>query len=215
MRSSDPWNPRAYHPSSRIQRKPWKSARRSSGAEPCFTPTPMTLHKDIRALIELCLSRNVDFLLVGGYALAFHGAPRFTEDIHLMVLASSENADKFFGVIESSGFANTGISRDDFSHFSGYLLPALLLRSGLGCAQSTSRKFRKAGRPATIRFRSCPEKLVRAIREIPAHRLGRPGTRIPDSNVLRFPKACRRHVGMRFQSGCGIAQLGSRHRLQA
>ena len=105
----------------------------------------MTLHKDIREFIELCLSRKVDFLLVGGYALAFHGAPRFTEDIDLMVSVSSENADKLFGVIESFGFANTGITRDDFSHFSGYLLPALLLRSGLGCAQSSSRKFRKAG----------------------------------------------------------------------
>ena len=121
--------------------------------------------------------------LVGGYALAFHGAPRFTEDIDLMVLVSSENADKLFGVIESFGFANTGITREDFSHFSGYLLPALLLRSGLGCAQSSSRKIRKAVRPATIRFRSCQGKLVRAIREIPAHRLGKLGTLIPDSNV--------------------------------
>lgn len=74
----------------------------------------MTLHKDIREFIELCLSRKVDFLLVGGYALAFHGAPRFTEDIDLMVLVSPENADKLFGVIESFGFGNTGITREDF-----------------------------------------------------------------------------------------------------
>ena len=153
--------------------------------------------------------------LVGGYALAFHGAPRFTEDIDLMVLVSSENADKLFGVIESFGFANTGITREDFSHFSGYLLPVSLLRSGWGCAQSSSHRFRKAVRPATIRFRSCPGKLARAVREIPAHRLGKPGTRIPNANELRFPKARRRHVGMRFQSDCGTAQLGSRYRLQA
>lgn len=43
----------------------------------------MKLQKDIRAFIELLLSEKVDFLLVGGYALAFHGAPRFTEDIEL------------------------------------------------------------------------------------------------------------------------------------
>jgi len=61
----------------------------------------MTLHKDIREFIGLCLSRKVDFLLVGGYARALHGAPRFTEDIDLMVLVSHENADKLFGVIES------------------------------------------------------------------------------------------------------------------
>lgn len=74
----------------------------------------MTLHKDIREFVELCLSRKVDFLLVGGYALAFHGAPRFTEDIDLMVLVSPENADKLFDVIETFGFGNTGITREDF-----------------------------------------------------------------------------------------------------
>jgi hypothetical protein len=74
----------------------------------------MKLHKDIREFIELCLSRKVDFLLVGDYALAFHGAPRFTEDIDFMVLVSHENADKIFGVIQTFGFANTGITRDDF-----------------------------------------------------------------------------------------------------
>ena len=36
LRSSDPWNTRAYRPSSRITRKPWKSSRKSSDAEPCF-----------------------------------------------------------------------------------------------------------------------------------------------------------------------------------
>lgn len=57
------------------------------------TLKPMTLPKDIREFIELLLSRKVEFLLVGGYALAFHGAPRFTEDIDLFVLISPENAD--------------------------------------------------------------------------------------------------------------------------
>jgi hypothetical protein len=74
----------------------------------------MKLHKDIREFIELCLSRRVEFLLVGGYALAFHGAPRFTEDIDLMVLVSSENADKLHSVLVDFGFGGAGISRDDF-----------------------------------------------------------------------------------------------------
>ena len=42
---------------------------------------PMNLQKDIREFVELLLSRKVEFLLVGGYALAFHGAACFTEDI--------------------------------------------------------------------------------------------------------------------------------------
>lgn len=82
--------------------------------EPHFTPKPMTLHKDIREFIELCLSRKVEFLLVGGYALAFHGAPRFTEDIDFMVLVSPENADKLSAVLTEFGFGEVGIEREDF-----------------------------------------------------------------------------------------------------
>ena len=74
----------------------------------------MTLHPDIREFIALCLSQKVEFLLVGGYALAFHGAPRFTEDIDLMVLVSPENADKLDQVLKDFGFGGAGISRDDF-----------------------------------------------------------------------------------------------------
>jgi len=74
----------------------------------------MKLHQDIREFIELCLSRKVEFLLVGGYALAFHGAPRFTEDIDLMVLVSPENADRLHGVLTEFGFGDAGIIRDDF-----------------------------------------------------------------------------------------------------
>lgn len=74
----------------------------------------MKLHKDIREFIALCLSQRVEFLLVGGYALAFHGAPRFTEDIDFMVLVSPGNADKLFAVLTEFGFGGAGITRDDF-----------------------------------------------------------------------------------------------------
>jgi len=74
----------------------------------------MKLHKDVHEFVELCVSLKVEFLLVGGYALAFHGAPRFTEDIDLMVLVSPENADKLFEALNIFGFGNAGISREDF-----------------------------------------------------------------------------------------------------
>lgn len=74
----------------------------------------MKLHPDVREFVALCLSRKVEFLIVGGYALAFHGAPRFTEDIDLMVLVSPENAERLEGVIEEFGFGGIGISRSDF-----------------------------------------------------------------------------------------------------
>jgi hypothetical protein len=75
---------------------------------------PMNLQKDIREFVELLLSRKVEFLLVGGYALAFHGAARFTEDIDFLVLVSPENAGKLADLIEDFGFGELGLSKEDF-----------------------------------------------------------------------------------------------------
>lgn len=74
----------------------------------------MELQKDIREFVELLLSENVEFLLVGGYALAVHGAPRFTEDIDFYVLVSDRNADRIMRVINKFGFGELDIGREDF-----------------------------------------------------------------------------------------------------
>ncbi len=74
----------------------------------------MNLQKDIREFVALLLSRKVEFLLVGGYALAFHGAARFTEDIDFLVLVSPENAGKLADLIEEFGFGELGLSKQDF-----------------------------------------------------------------------------------------------------
>lgn len=74
----------------------------------------MELQRDIREFVGLLLSEKVEFLLVGGYALAVHGAPRFTEDIDFLVLVSPENADRLATVIERFGFGGLDLDRDDF-----------------------------------------------------------------------------------------------------
>lgn len=50
------------------------------------------LHPDHRELIELFISHHVDFIVVGSYALAFHGYVRFTQDIDFWIRRSRENA---------------------------------------------------------------------------------------------------------------------------
>lgn len=74
----------------------------------------MDPRKDFREFIELCLSKEVEFLVVGGFALFVHGAPRFTEDIDLFIRRSDENATRIFAVLEAFGFGNVGIARGDF-----------------------------------------------------------------------------------------------------
>ena len=48
----------------------------------------MKLQKDLREFIELLNSHKVDYLIVGGHAVAFHGYPRYTGNIGFLVRAT-------------------------------------------------------------------------------------------------------------------------------
>jgi hypothetical protein len=50
------------------------------------------LNEDFRDVIVLLADAGVDFVIVGAYALAFHGAPRASGDIDLFVRPTNENA---------------------------------------------------------------------------------------------------------------------------
>lgn len=65
----------------------------------------MKLHKDLREFIELLSSHGVDFVIVGGHAVAFHGYPRFTGDIDILVRPGADNAKKTVSVMLAFGFA--------------------------------------------------------------------------------------------------------------
>ena len=74
------------------------------------------LSNDLRAFIHLLNTKSVKYVLVGAWALAFHGRPRYTGDIDFFVARNPENADRLMEVIEDFGFGQTGIERDDFLH---------------------------------------------------------------------------------------------------
>lgn len=44
----------------------------------------MNVQKDFEELFALFRDHQVEFLIVGGYAVAFHGKPRYTKDIDLL-----------------------------------------------------------------------------------------------------------------------------------
>ena len=58
-------------------------------------------------------SHHVEYVVVGGHAVAFHGHPRFTGDIDFLVRAASENAKRVLRVLNAFGFGNVGISERD------------------------------------------------------------------------------------------------------
>ena len=74
----------------------------------------MELQPDYRDLLVLLNAHSVEFIIVGGYALAFHGAPRFTGDLDILIRANPENADRVMRALEEFGFGSTGLTAKDF-----------------------------------------------------------------------------------------------------
>ena len=60
----------------------------------------MEVQPDFRDLLALFNAHKVDYIIVGGYALAFHGAPRFTGDLDILVNPDPENAGR---ILEALG----------------------------------------------------------------------------------------------------------------
>lgn len=75
----------------------------------------MKLQKDLREFIELLSSHTVEFIVVGGHAVAFHGHPRFTGDIDFFVRPSRDNAERIIRVLVTFGFGDLALSADDFT----------------------------------------------------------------------------------------------------
>jgi hypothetical protein len=73
------------------------------------------LQKDLREFIELLNSAKVEYVIVGGHAVAYHGYPRFTGDIDFLVRPTANNAQSVIAVLQAFGFGAVGISADDFT----------------------------------------------------------------------------------------------------
>jgi len=73
----------------------------------------MEVQQDFKELLELFNAHNVQYMIVGGYALAFHGAPRYTGDIDLFVESNSKNAQQILNALDKFGFGSAGIKQED------------------------------------------------------------------------------------------------------
>jgi hypothetical protein len=75
----------------------------------------METQPDFRELLALFNAYRVESLIVGGYALAFHGAPRFTGDLDIFVNPDTANAHCILTALEAFGFASVGLIPSDFA----------------------------------------------------------------------------------------------------
>jgi hypothetical protein len=73
----------------------------------------MNLNQDFQEFVELFVAHEVEFLIVGGYALAAHGHPRYTKDLDVWVWIGAENASRIIAAIEAFGFGDLGLTAAD------------------------------------------------------------------------------------------------------
>ena len=72
------------------------------------------LSKDFKEFIELLNEHKVRYLVVGGYAVAFHGHPRYTKDLDVWIEVSPYNANNILNALKKFGFGSLGLKQDDF-----------------------------------------------------------------------------------------------------
>jgi len=62
------------------------------------------LPQDFKELLQLLNSKKIEYLVIGGYAVAFHGHPRATGDIDIWIAISPDNAKKTVQALKEFGF---------------------------------------------------------------------------------------------------------------
>lgn len=72
------------------------------------------LNKHFQDFLGLLEKHNVEYVVVGGYAVGVHGFPRYTGDMDVFVGTSSENAGRLVEVFSEFGFASLNLKASDF-----------------------------------------------------------------------------------------------------
>ena len=74
----------------------------------------MVLNKDFSEFIALLNEKGVKYLVIGGYAVAYHGYPRYTKDLDIWVWLDPDNALKVTDVIRAFGMGGLNFRAEDF-----------------------------------------------------------------------------------------------------
>ncbi|MEB3272714.1 MAG: DUF6036 family nucleotidyltransferase, partial [Prochlorothrix sp.] len=72
------------------------------------------LNTDFLDFLALLNQHQVHYLIVGGYAVAVHGHPRYTKDIDIWLEISPENAQNLLRALAAFGFGSLGLTETDF-----------------------------------------------------------------------------------------------------
>jgi len=72
------------------------------------------LTADFKEFLNLLNANGVEYLLIGGYAVGYHGYPRATNDIDIWIAMNQENASKMTKVLKEFGFDTPELSPELF-----------------------------------------------------------------------------------------------------
>jgi hypothetical protein len=73
----------------------------------------LDLAPDFDEFCALLSAHHVEYVVIGAYALAFHGAPRFTGDLDLLVRPTDDNGRRVLAAIEAFGFPTAPVTPAD------------------------------------------------------------------------------------------------------
>lgn len=74
----------------------------------------MILTRDFKEFIKSLNDNDVRYLIVGGYAVSFHGHPRYTKDLDIWIRIDKHNAEKVVQALDQFGFASLDLVLADF-----------------------------------------------------------------------------------------------------
>ena len=74
----------------------------------------MEIYPDFRELLESFNAQKVEYVIVGGHALAFHGAIPATNDMDLYVRPTEANSHRIMAALEAFGFSDVGLATEVF-----------------------------------------------------------------------------------------------------
>ncbi len=75
----------------------------------------MNIHPDFEELLRLLEEHGVEYMIVGGYAVAYHGHPRFTKDIDVFFQLSEDNVGRLRQALIAFGFREEDLPLEAFT----------------------------------------------------------------------------------------------------
>jgi len=73
------------------------------------------LNQDFKEFIQSLNDNGVRYLVIGGYAVALHGYPRYTKDMDVWVEMTADNASKVVKALNQFGFGSLDLKESDFT----------------------------------------------------------------------------------------------------